>query len=154
MIIVTPEFQNTIQDLIDNLQADQFSDAEEYKLAQKYHALPLGSDLLAYVFLTPNGKVIWEDFQYEVGSLNDTQGLIRVLVAGKRRYPQLAEFIPSRSDQSKTCPVCEGSGRMPNAKDIATGNPGECFFCAGLGWVTEEFWKELTENQKANKNND
>ena len=151
MKIVTPEFQKTIQDLIDNLQANHFPDAEEYKLAQKYRALPLGFDLLAYVFLTPSGEVIWEDFQDEVGSANDMQGLIRALVSGSRRYPKLAEFIPNRSDESPVCPVCEGSGIMPNSKDLSTGKPGKCFFCAGLGWVTEEFWKEFTESQKQNK---
>jgi hypothetical protein len=148
MIIVTPEFQKTIQDLIDNLQAEQFPDAEEYKLAQKYHALPLGFDFLAYVFLTPNGEVIWEDFQDEVGNSHDLQGLIRVLVAGKRRYPQLAEFIPNRSDESKTCLICNGSGIWEQSKDISTGKPGKCFFCAGLGWLTEDAYLEILKNTK------
>lgn len=152
MNIVTPKFQKIVQDLIDNLKAEQFPNAEEYKLALKYKALPLGFDLLAYVFLTPNGEVIWEDFQGDVGNSNDLQGLIRVLV-GQRRYTQLTEFIPERSDESKTCPVCEGSGVWKQSKDLSTGEPGKCFFCAGLGWVTEEFWKEFYDEQEKQKIN-
>jgi hypothetical protein len=148
MKIVTAKFQKTIQDLIDNLHPEQFPDAEEYRLAQKYRALPLGFDLLDYVFLTPNGEVLWEGCLDEVGSVNNTQSLIRVLVSGSRRYPPLTEFIPPRSGESKDCPVCEGSGVWRQSKDIVTDKPTKCFFCAGLGWVTEEFWKEFTENQK------
>ena len=148
MSVNKPEFEKVVQDLIDNLQAEQFSDVEEYNLARKYHALPLGFDFLAYVFLTSEGKVIWKDFEGTVGSSNDLQGLIRVLVAGKRRYPQLAKFIPNRSAESKDCPLCNGSGILNQSKDIATGEPGKCFICAGLGWITEDSYLEILEHSK------
>jgi hypothetical protein len=148
MKIVTPEFQNTIQDLIDNLQAEQFLDAAEYKLALKYNALPIGLDLFSYVFLNSSGEVLWDDSEGDVGSSNDLQSLIRVLVSGKRRFPQLAEFIPNRSDESKTCPICNGSGIWKQSEDITTGKPRKCFFCAGLGWLTEETYLEILKNSK------
>jgi hypothetical protein len=154
MKIVTSEFIETIETLINNLQPEDFPDAEEYKLAQKYNALPLGVDLLDYVFMTPKGEVIWEDYEGEFGSANDLQSLIRVLVAGKKRYPQFERFIPQRSDDSKTCPACKGSGIMPHSKDLSTGKEGKCFICAGLGWITEEFWKEFNERQKELKNSE
>jgi hypothetical protein len=148
MKIVTPEFQKTIQYLIKNLQAEQFIDAAEYRLALKYNALPIGLDLFSYVFLNSNGEVLWDDDEGDVGSSDDLQSLIRVLVAGKRRYPQLAEFIPNRSDELKTCPICNGSGILKQSEELTTGKPGKCFFCAGLGWLTEKTYMEILENSK------
>jgi hypothetical protein len=146
--IVTTEFQKVIQGLIDNLEAEQFRDAEEYKLALKYDSLPIGLDLFSYVFLNSNGEVIWDDNEGDVGSSNDLQSLIRVLVAGKRRYPQLTKFIPNRFDESKTCLICNGSGIWKQSKDLLTGKPGKCFFCAGLGWITNETYSEILKNSK------
>lgn len=146
--IVTPEFQETIQKLIDNLQADQFSDATEYKLARKHNALPLGGDLWSYVFLTANGEVLWDDNEGENDSANDLQSLTRVLVVGKERYPQFEKFIPNRSVDLKTCPVCNGCGIWEQSKNVLTGKPGRCFICSGLGWVTDETYSEILKNSK------
>jgi hypothetical protein len=148
MKIVTSEFIETIETLINNLKPENFSDPEEYKLAQKYKALPIGFDLLAYVFLTPNGEVIWDDCEGEVGSSSDSQSLIRILVAGKKRYTQLEKFIPKRSDESKNCPLCEGSGIREQSRDLSTGKPGKCFICAGLGWVTNKTYLEIFKNSE------
>ena len=148
MNIVTPEFQKTIQGLIDNLQVEQFSDVEEYKLARKHHALPLGVDMWSYVFLTANGEMIWDDNEGETVSANDLQSLIRALVVTKERYPQFERFIPNRSIDSKTCPICNGAGIWEQSKDVSTGKPGKCFICAGLGWVTDETYLEVLKNSK------
>ncbi|HSK73458.1 MAG TPA: hypothetical protein VK892_17300 [Pyrinomonadaceae bacterium] len=146
---VTPDFQKTVQELIDNLRVERFSDAEEYRLAHEYSALPMGVDMWSYVLLTANGEIIDQDYDGNFQHHRvDSQALIRVLVAGKRRYPQLAKFIPNRSDQSKTCPICEGSGIWEQSKDVATEKPGKCFICAGLGWVTEETYSEIQKNSK------
>ena len=148
MKIVTSEFQKTIQELIDNLQVGQFSDAEEYKLARKHNALPLGVDLWSYVFLTANGEVIWDDNEGETGSVHDLQNLIRVLAVRKEHFPQFGQFIPNRSEESKTCPICDGSGVSEQSKEVSTGKPGRCFICAGLGWVTDETYSEILKNSK------
>lgn len=146
--IVTSEFQQTVQELIDNLQAEQFSDCEEYKLARKHNALPLGIDLWSYVFLTSSGEVIWDDNEGETGSAHDLQSLIRVLAVRKERYPQFGWFIPNRSEESKTCPICHGSGVSKQSEEILTGKPGRCFICAGLGWITDEAYSEILKNSK------
>ena len=148
MKIVTPEFQKIIQDLIDNLQAEQFSDVEEYKLALKHNALPLGVDLWSYVFLTANGEIIWDDNEGKTVSADDLQSLIRVLSVRKHRYPQFEQFIPNRTVNSKTCPICEGTGINDNSKNISTGESAKCFLCAGLGWVTNEAYSDILKNSK------
>ena len=149
MNIVTSEFQKMVKDLINNLKPEDFSDSEEFKLARKYNALPLGFDFLAYTFITSDGEVIWHDFQDDFGKSNDSQGLINALVYGKKRYPQLEDFIPIRSDVSKTCPVCEGAGIWKNSKKVVTGESGNCVICGTLGWVTDECYGQIISNLKS-----
>ena len=149
MNIVTSEFKKTVEDLIKNLKIEDFSDSEEFKLACKYNALPLGFDFLAFTFITSDGEVIWHDYQDDFGKSNDSQGLINALVYGKKRYPQLEKFIPNRSDESKTCPVCEGTGIWKDSKNVVTGKPGNCVICATLGWVTNERYEQMISNQKS-----
>jgi hypothetical protein len=45
MNIATPEFQESVQKLIDNLTRTDCIDDEEYRLAQEFQALPLGFGL-------------------------------------------------------------------------------------------------------------
>ena len=149
MKIVTSEFRKTIEDLINNLKIEDFPDSEEFKLARKYNALPLGFDFMAFTFIASDGEVIWHDYQDEFGTSNDSQGLINALVYGKKRYPQLENFIPNRSAESKTCPVCEGTGIWKNSKNVVTGEPGNCLICAALGWVTDECHERIINNQES-----
>ncbi len=149
MKIVTSEFSKTVEDLINNLKIDDFSDSEEYKLARKYNALPIGFGFLAFTFITSDGEVIWHDFQDEFGKSNDSQSLINALVYGKRRYPELEEFIPTRQESSKICPVCEGTGIMKFSKNVVTREHGNCGICATLGWVTIERYVQIVSNQKS-----
>jgi len=149
MEIVTSEFRKIVADLIKNIKLKDFLDSEEFKLAHKYNALPLGFDFLAYTFITSNGEVIWHDFQDDFGKSNDSQGLINALVYGKKRYPQLEKFIPNRSDKSKICPVCEGTGIWKDSKNVVTGETGNCIICATLGWVTDECYEQIINNRKS-----
>lgn len=148
MNIATSEFKKTVDDLINNLNIDNFVDSEEHTLACKYKALPLGFDFLAYTFITSDGEVIWHDFQDDFGKSNDSQSLINALVYGKKRYPELEKFIPNRHESSKICPVCEGTGIWKNSKNVATGEPGNCIICATLGWVTDECYEQIISNHK------
>lgn len=148
MKLVTLDFTKTIEELIKNLKLENLPDSEECQLTQKHNALPIGYDLFCYVFLAPNGRVIVEDDEGGSRSFYDLQILIRILVAGKQRYPQFEKFIPSRSASSKNCPICGGSGILEQSKDVSTGKPGECFICAGLGWVTDETFSEILKNSK------
>lgn len=149
MNIVTSEFKKTVKELINKLKTEDFSDSEEYKLARRYNALPLGFDFLAYSFINSDGEVIWHDFQDDFKKSNDSQSLINALVYGKNRYPELEKFIPKRHESLKICPVCEGTGVWKNSKNIATGEPENCVICANLGWVTDECYEQIISNQKS-----
>lgn len=72
MKIVTSEFKKTVENLIKNLKIEDFSDSEEFKLARKYNALPLGFNFLGFTFISSDGEVIWHDYQDDFGSSNDS----------------------------------------------------------------------------------
>jgi hypothetical protein len=50
MNIVTTEFREVVERLVNNLQPNECIDAEEYRLAQEFRALPLGLSLWSYAF--------------------------------------------------------------------------------------------------------
>ena len=134
MNIVTLEFRELIERLLSNIQSSDCADAEEYSLAQEYHALPLGLDLWSRVFLTPDGEVIWIGSEpEEIIRATDTQSLIRAVVSSARRYPEFAALVPAKPNDSAVCPACNGTKML--GKDILSGKPGRCVICAGLGWV-------------------
>lgn len=141
MKIVTEEFTETIENLISNLRPEDFFNPQEYKLTQKYNALPFGADLFSDVFLTSSGEIIWDDYEGEIGSSTNLQMLINLLVDAKTRYPELEKFIPNQSDDSKTCPICRGFGILENST-------GRCFICGGLGWITDETYVGILENSE------
>jgi hypothetical protein len=149
MNIVTSEFKKTVEDLINNLKIEDFSDSEEHKLTHEYNALPLGFDFLAYTFITSDGEVIWHDFKDDFGKSSNSQSLINALVYAKKRFPQLEKFIPNRSENSKTCPICEGTGIWKHSKNVVTGESGNCVICATLGWITNECYEQIISNQKS-----
>jgi hypothetical protein len=134
MNIVTSEFRELIERLVSNLQSSDCPDAEEYRLAQEYHALPLGFDLWSRVFLTSDGEIIWIGSEpEEITRATDTQSLIRVIVSSTGRYPEFAALISARPNDAVACPACNGT--KMSGKDILNGKLGRCVICAGLGWV-------------------
>jgi hypothetical protein len=131
---VTPEFQALVERLIGELRPSDCLDAEEYRLAREFHALPLGMGLWAYDFLTPDGELISADFEMaDIQRYCSTASFIRSVVSAAGRYPQLKAFIPKRPEDAIVCPACQGTklwGRLGG-----TNKPGPCVFCAGLGWT-------------------
>src|SRR5690242_18517110 len=110
MNIVTPKFQELVERLIGDLKPDACVDAEEYRLAKEFHALPLGIDLWSYQFLRPDGELIstgWE--QEEISRGYSTSGLIRAVAGVAKRYPQFAAFKPDRPPEAIVCPACQGT---------------------------------------------
>ena len=102
MNIVTSEFREAVERLLNDLQPGNSIDAEEYRLARKFHALPLGLDLWSYGFLTSDGECIATEWESdEISRSRNTPDLIRALVVAANRYPQLAAFIPARPSDVK-----------------------------------------------------
>jgi hypothetical protein len=137
MEIVSPEFREQIESLFNELKLEDCVEPEEFRLAKKLNALPLGYDLTAFVFLKPDGEVVWYDFTEEkFSSSKDLQGFIRAVVGAAKRYPELEKFIPERPESAEVCIACNGTKSL--GKDISTNQPARCIVCAGLGWTILE----------------
>ena len=137
MDIVTSEFREVVERLVNSLRRSDCVDAEEYRLAQEFHALPLGLSLWSYGFLTPDGECIATEWEpKEIVRTRNIPDVIRALANATDRYPELAAFIPTRPSDALVCPLCEGAKLW--GKEIPSGEPGRCFNCAGLGWVCND----------------
>ena len=137
MNIVTPEFQDVVDRLIADLKPSDCFGAEEYRLAQEFHALPLGLDLWSYGFLRPDGELISTEWEPDdIQRSRSIQDLIRAIVVASGRYPQLTAFIPERPEDAIVCLACRGT-KVWGIR-IGTNKPARCVLCAGLGWMVTD----------------
>jgi hypothetical protein len=134
---VNPEKLNVVvTGLLPELSPSDFADAEEYRLSQKFTALPIGSGEFSYFLLHPDGEVISIDCldSVEVERSCESYRLSTILAWGAERYPALAPLIPERPPEAEDCPLCGGSGT-----DVSVaGDEMTCVWCSGLGWAMVE----------------
>jgi len=133
MNTLTPKFRLEVERLIKELKPGDFIDAEEKRLAEDLHALPLGISLWSYGFLTSDGEVIQTEWEpNEISRTKHIQTVTCAIVVAARRFPQLEAFIPAEPKDSIACPACQGTKLW--ATNVVTGEPARCVICAGLGW--------------------
>src|SRR5262245_26941501 len=146
MKYVNPQELNVVvNELLPELSPSDFADAEEYRLSQKFTALPIGSGSFSYFLLHPDGEVISIDCldSEEVERSRESYRLSTILAWGAERYPALAPLIPERPPEAEDCPLCGGSG---NDVSVA-GDEMTCVWCNGLRWaVVEGRAKATTED--------
>lgn len=130
---VSSEFEQVIEQLIKELTPTDFCDAEEVRLSEKFHALPLGLSLWSYGFLTPDGELVETDLEPDkILRTRNIQAVTCAIAIAARRFPQLEVFIPSQPKDSIDCPLCQGTKLW--GRNVATGERRKCISCAGLGW--------------------
>ena len=79
--------------LMEQLQIGDCTDQYEYRLAKELHALPLGIDLVSYVFLDRTGEVIWALWEpREVTRTRCEGNVMAAFLYALERYPILARF--------------------------------------------------------------
>jgi len=145
MKYLNPEKLNVVvNELLPELSPSDFADAEEYRLSQKFTALPIGSGSFSYFLLHPDGEVISIDTldSEEVERSSESYRLSTILAWGAERYPALAPLIPERPPEAEDCPLCGGSGT-----DVSVASAEmACVWCSGLRWtVLEGKAKAVTE---------
>ena len=122
--------EQIVSRLIAGLPPDQLDPARTH--AARLGALPIAASMWADYYLHPSGAVIvvGEDIdQPESDSVyTDRISVLKVLVWGARRYPELATLLPVRGSGAVDCPTCPshpffGAGRVL------------CPTCGGLGWL-------------------
>jgi len=146
MKYVNPEKLNVVvNELLPELSPSDFADAEEYRLSQKFTALPIGSGSFSYFLLHPDGEVISIDCldSVEVERSRESYRLSTILAWGAERYPALALLIPERPPEAEDCPLCGGSGT-----DVSVaGDEMTCLWCSGLRWAVEEGKAKVTTGE-------
>jgi len=131
---VNPKKLNVVvNELLPELSPSDFADAEEYRLSQKFTALPIGSGSFSYFLLHPDGEVISIDCldSVEVERSRESYRLSTILAWGAERYPALAPLIPERPPEAEDCPLCGGSGTNVSV----AGDEMTCEWCSGLRWA-------------------
>lgn len=97
----------------------------------RYRALPLLGTIGEVWLLRPDGTFWRADSDCGLALEPLPESLhVSALVAGSRRYPWLAELLPSRPVDVPDCGACRGSGRSGPAGKMF------CPLCGGLGWAT------------------
>ena len=83
-------------------------------------------------YLRPCGEVvvIGEDFDEPevVGIHTDRSNVLRMLVWGAERYPELAKLLPARDAGAVDCPTCRAIPLFAELNVL-------CPTCGGLGWL-------------------
>ena len=99
----------------------------------KFAALPVMMDGGGVFGLRPDGQVVstlWDDpDQVEIES--EPRIINMIYFNASQKFPSLKPLAPERTELSKTCPHCNGSGSYPGF-----GGAILCY-CGGMGWLSE-----------------
>jgi hypothetical protein len=145
---ISPELSNKIQKVIDEFVSDSelflvaSNENPEIKInlreiASELSVLPVLFDWFECWGIQPNGSILLFKYEKPYKIKTETnQKIINVVFhdAGKK-YTDLQELIPCRTNESVTCPSCDGTGILKEfadneflAKSIRCG-------CGSIGWL-------------------
>lgn len=139
--VINPETAKEIRELIKAF-VEQRQDSPEMtelqRTASKHELLPL---VFAWdpICIDPSGEIIsfaWDDHDSR-NTETDPRIVNGILFQGIKRYPELGELMPIRTDNDIECSYCAGTGLDPIAMEI---NQVENIvrYCGGLGWIPKE----------------
>jgi len=108
-------------------------------LAQAYDAFLLDPGLGPPVYLTSDGRIVWDDDIWDVvGTRADAFAAVAAGIQ-KTGLSELRQLLPSRPTLSTDCPDCSATGRFDaqgQLKDLEGRSfTVVCMKCAGLGWT-------------------
>jgi hypothetical protein len=120
-------------------------DPDVRRLADLYQLLPIMHDWTAFVGLSPEGQLMWVNYEAPHGpeSIDQAEGGLSsarlrhvALAQGAKEFPELAFLRPHRDSSSVDCSHCGGTGVVLLAGKPAP--PGFVWACGGLGWLPAE----------------
>ncbi|MBI1313640.1 hypothetical protein GC176_20300 [bacterium] len=132
LVVSRPLFKLTEQQLV--LLRQRRSECSSDPIANEYDAFMLYPGMGPAIYITADGRIIWYDYgEWGVGDSLTLKDAIFGVVAGipETRIESLREVLPRRPNDSTTCKLCDGSGRMQVpmlTKSFI------CSDCGGLGW--------------------
>jgi hypothetical protein len=94
-------------------------------------ALHIGGSMWVDCYLRPNGEVVFigedEDHPNDESVSTEPSAVLRMIVWGSRRYPELRTLIPVRPPDAFDCP-CRQHPLFAEGKVL-------CPTCGGMGWL-------------------
>lgn len=97
----------------------------------RLRALHIGGSMWADYYLRPNGEVVVVGEDYECPEVDtvhtDRSSVLRVLVWGAKRYPELGELLPTRPPDAVDC-RCRQHPIFGEGKVL-------CAECGALSWL-------------------
>lgn len=125
----TPFAEYVVLRLIAGLTADQFDPTRTH--AARLGALPIGGSMWADYDLRPNGEVVIVGEDPDLPDVDtvvtDDRRVLRILVWGTRRNPELQQLLPIREPNARDC-HCQKVQIYLEGHRI-------CHECGGLGWI-------------------
>src|SRR5688572_25108345 len=102
---------------------------------ERANALPLHSDWGGCVALRPDGElveVLWDTPELAKVETNPWLRFLG-LVAGAKRYAELAHLMPARIERDRDCPLCEGTGKVVGLEELGSVANSIACYCGGAG---------------------
>ncbi len=135
---IKPEVSKKIRELIRefvNHSQDSIHTKELQEIAAKSNLLPLVFNWHPCC-INPNGEILLLDWDNLNDKKTETDKRIinGILFQGIKKYPELNELMPIRSENDIDCASCNGTGILPLAKELNLVDSLICW-CGGLGWT-------------------
>lgn len=127
-ILISKEIEKFIEE-----EFPKYAPLWSRECSKKFGALPVMMEMGAVFGIRPDGVVVstlWDDpaqiqIEMEPRIVNITY------FQASKKFPALASLAPQRTEKSKTCTHCNGSGNHPGF-----GGAVVCC-CGGMGWLPE-----------------
>jgi hypothetical protein len=127
-ILISKEIEKFI-----NEKSPKYAPLWSRECSKKFNAVPVMMDIGGVFGIRPDGVVVstlWDD-PNQVQIETEARIINIIYFAASKKFPSLASLAPQRTEKSKTCPHCNGSGSHPGF-----GGAVVCY-CGGMGWLPE-----------------
>lgn len=128
-LVWTQGAEVVVSRLIDSLSPAKFESIRNH--IARLQALHIGCDMWSNYYLRPNGEVVvvGDELDHpDVDTIrNDSISVLKTLVWGAQRYPELRQLLPLRPSGAANCP-CRKHPAFAEGRVL-------CPECGGLGWL-------------------
>ena len=135
---------------LSSLSPELVADFEEYQrryppdpIATEYHAFLIYPGLGSAIYLTADGRLIWDDATFhdedqpstwtQSVSIRDALQIIWIGI-NSRGISRLASILPEKPPDATMCSTCNGTGQVKF--DLPSGSHSYLCDCGGLGWLS------------------
>jgi hypothetical protein len=126
----TPHAEQVVSRLIAGISPEKL-DPTTLANVERLQALYVGTDMWAGCYLRPNGEVVFIGSDWdrpdEASVSTERSVVLRMIVWGSERYPELRELLPVRPPHAFDCP-CRQNPLFAEGKVL-------CQDCGGMGWL-------------------